>query len=183
MTFDLLYVDSPWKFKTYSAKGMGRSADNHYPTMTLKEIRALDVVSLANKNCILLTWITDPFLEAGMEIFKHWGFKYSTVGFYWAKLNQSGEGWFMGTGYHSRANPELCLLYTRGKGLRRINMDVRKLIVAPLGKDHSAKPHETYNRIERLYGDVSRVELFARNAREGWRNWGLDAPEGMWSWK
>ena len=85
---------------------------------------------------------------------------------------------FTGLGYYTRANPEQCWLFVkdkpngaRGRGLTRIDKGVRRLIVSPIGR-HSAKPHETYNRIERLFGDVSRVELFARNLREGWDSWG-----------
>lgn len=33
---------------------------------------------------------------------------------------------------------------------------------------HSYKPEEQYSKIEELFGDVSRIELFARNTRPGW---------------
>src|SRR3546814_7703369 len=55
----VLLADPPWRYMTYSAAGLGRSADAHYETMTLDQIRALPVVELAEKGCVLLMWVTD----------------------------------------------------------------------------------------------------------------------------
>lgn len=87
------------------------------------------------------------------------------------------EGWHFGLGYHSRANPELCLLGKRGKGLKRVDNTVARLIIAPVA-EHSRKPAEARRRIERLYGDVPRLEMFARQRRPGWDIWGNQAPGG-----
>jgi N6-adenosine-specific RNA methylase IME4 len=48
----------------------------------------------ANKDCILLMWTTDPFLQKSFEVIESWGFTYKTVGFVWAKLNRKSSGWF-----------------------------------------------------------------------------------------
>ena len=78
----------------------------------------------------------------------------------------------MGTGYYTRANPELCLLFTRGNP-KRISSAVRKLIIAPR-REHSRKPDETRERIERLVAGPY-CELFARASAPGWDSWGLEA--------
>lgn len=169
--FDLIYADPPWNWKARSQKGEGRSAKNHYSVMDLQAIKDLPVSSLAEKDSILLMWVTDPFLQMSFEVAQAWGYRYSTVCFYWVKTLRKSEGYHMGNGYYTRANPEQCLLFRRGKAVPRIDKGVAKLIMAPIDK-HSAKPHETYNRIERLFGRVSRVELFARNYRDGWESWG-----------
>jgi N6-adenosine-specific RNA methylase IME4 len=89
------------------------------------------------------------------------------------------SNWFMGMGYGSRRNTEDCWLFTRGKPERRMfdvdgvikkDQSVRELIVAPVG-EHSRKPAETYDRIERMF-DGPYLELFARNSRIGWQAWG-----------
>jgi hypothetical protein len=49
------------------------------------------------------------------------------------------------------------------------------MVYAPLGR-HSAKPAVVRHRLDQLYGDVPRIELFARQAAEGWDAWGLEAP-------
>lgn len=55
--------------------------------------------------------------------------------------------------------------------MKRKDRAVRRLIVAPRNR-HSEKPIEAYSRIERLFGNVSRDELFARIRRAGWDAFG-----------
>jgi hypothetical protein len=52
--FGVIYADPPWRFEPYSrVTGMDRAADNHYPTSTLEEIKALAVASIAAPDCVL----------------------------------------------------------------------------------------------------------------------------------
>lgn len=169
--YDLILADPPWNWKAYSAKGEDRSAKNHYPVMSLQDIKDMPIGELANKNSVLLMWATDPLLDRAIEVIKAWGFKYKTIGFYWAKKNKKSDTFFMGNGYYTRANPEICLLATRGKGLTRMDKGVPRLIVAPIGR-HSEKPLETQLRTERLFGEVSRLEMFARCRLPGWDAFG-----------
>jgi N6-adenosine-specific RNA methylase IME4 len=41
---------------------------------------------------------------------------------------------------------------------------------------HSVKPTQVYVEIERMYPDLPKIELFARNRREGWHSWGAELP-------
>lgn len=173
--YRLIYADPPWTFATYSRKGKGRSAEAYYDCMSLAEIGRLPVAEWAAKDCVLLLWATDPLLPMAFEVIRAWGFTYKTVGFYWAKLNKSAEptlyrdtSFFTGLGFWTRANPELCLLATRGHPKRR-RADVRKLIVSPR-REHSRKPDEAYARIEALC-EGPYLEMFARTARPGWESW------------
>lgn len=168
--YGVIYADPAWKFAVRSPKGAGRSAEQHYPCMKLPDIKALPVLEHAADDCVLLMWVTDPFLEKGFEVIKSWGFTYKTVGFYWAKTNQSGSP-FMGGGYWTRANPEQCLLATRGSP-KRLNKDVRRLVVDQR-REHSRKPDRMYRDIERL-APGPYCELFARSGRPGWDSWGND---------
>ena len=45
--YSIIYADPPWHYKTYSPKGNGRSAEKHYPTMSIEQIKALPVEKLA----------------------------------------------------------------------------------------------------------------------------------------
>ena len=177
--YRVIYADPPWTFATYSRKGKGRSAEAWYDCMSPADIRALPVQEWAAPDCILLLWVTDPLLPQAFEVIRDWGFTYKTVGFYWAKLNKSANraiycdrSFFAGLGFWTRANPELCLLATRGRPHRR-RADVRKLIVSPR-REHSRKPEEAYARIEAL-AEGPYLELFARSAHPGWDVWGLEA--------
>lgn len=54
----------------------------------------------------------------------------------------------------------------------------RGVIIAPVGK-HSQKPEEQYAKIERLYPNADRIELFARQKRPGWDCWGNNLPDSI----
>lgn len=169
--YDLILADPPWNWKAYSKKGEDRSAKNHYPVMKLQDIKDMPIGQLAAANSVLLMWATDPLLDRAFEVITAWGFKYKTVGFYWAKKNKKADTFFMGNGYYTRANPEICLLATRGKGLHRYDAGVPRLIVSRRGR-HSEKPTESHRGIERLFGEVDRLELFARCRQPGWDAFG-----------
>jgi N6-adenosine-specific RNA methylase IME4 len=177
--YRLIYADPPWTFATYSRKGKGRSAEAYYDCMPLAEIERLPVAEWAAKDCVLLLWATDPLLPTAFDVIRAWGFTYKTVGFYWAKLNKFADpdfyrdaSFFTGLGFWTRANPELCLLATRGHPKRR-RADVRKLIVSAR-REHSRKPDEAYARIEALC-EGPYLEMFARTARPGWSSWPAEA--------
>jgi N6-adenosine-specific RNA methylase IME4 len=167
-----IYADPPWHFRNWSAKGTGRNAVSHYDCMSVSELAALPVVDLAADDCVLFLWATDPLLPRALELIHAWGFEYKTVGFYWVKTNaaaKSDQDFFTGLGYWTRANPEQCLLATRGKPSRK-SKDVRRLIV-DRRREHSRKPDQVRDRIERLVPGPY-VELFARETKPGWDCWG-----------
>lgn len=172
-SYKIILADPPWTFKVWSDKGKGRSAENHYPVMSLEDIKSLDVASIANDNSVLFLWAIDPMLDKAFEVIEAWGFTYKTVGFYWIKTNVKSDGFHFGLGYYTRANPETCLLATRGKTLERLDRGVRKLVISPRRK-HSQKPPEVRSGIVQLFGDLPRVELFAREETEGWDAIGYD---------
>jgi len=170
--YRVIYADPPWTFKTFSVKGKGRSAEAHYDCMGLDDLKALPVADRAADDAILLMWATDPLLDKAMEVVRAWGFTYKTVGFYWVKQNASSEGFFTGMGFWTRANPEQCLLATRGHP-KRLATDVKKLVVSRR-REHSRKPDEMYGHIERLAAGPY-LEMFARSSRSGWDSWGTQA--------
>jgi N6-adenosine-specific RNA methylase IME4 len=190
--FATIVADPPWPYATYSAKGKGRSAEAHYDTMSIADIAVLPVKSWAAADSVLLLWVTKPILPQAFAVIQAWGFDYKTIGFTWVKtIPDADDGtlfgppplrFFFGMGHWTRANPEICLLATRGKP-QRSNADVAELILAPR-RAHSVKPDEIYDRIEQLL-EGPYLELFARNGvdRPGWIHWvGKDrAPARRWS--
>ena len=169
--FKIIYADPPWQYKTYSEKGKSRSAERHYPTMSKKEIQQLPVGRIADENSVLFLWVTAPFLEEGIELIRTWGFTYKTIAFTWVKKNKRQDSFFIGMGYYTRANAEFCLLATKGKILKRCSRSVSSLICSRI-EQHSKKPDEARKRIVRLFGDIPRIELFAREYENGWSCWG-----------
>ena len=164
--YSVIYADPPWSYRTWNNKGSGRTAENHYPTMTLHDICALPVADIADKDCALFLWATFPNLPQAFEAIKAWHFEYKTVAFCWVKRNKKSSSWFVGLGHWTRANAEICLLATKGKP-QRISKSVRQIVDTPIER-HSKKPDEVRNRIVELMGDVPRIELFAREHTAGW---------------
>jgi N6-adenosine-specific RNA methylase IME4 len=169
-------ADPQWKFLAYSAAGDGRSANTHYRTEELDRIKDLPIGQLAADDSALYMWVVDWFLHGAIELIAHWGFTFKTVAFTWAKTNGDQardafdeSSWHFGQGYWTRANPEMCLLATKGNPVR-LHADVRQLIVAPL-MEHSRKPDAWLERIERLT-EGPYLELNARRRRPGWTAWG-----------
>jgi N6-adenosine-specific RNA methylase IME4 len=167
--FNVIYADPPWPFEVYSAKGKQRSAERHYDTMSLEEIKALPIAELAADDCALFLWVVNPQLPGALDAIRSWGFQYKTIAFTWVKQNRGGDGLFMGLGYWTRANAESCLLATRGSP-SRLAKDVHQIVMAPVA-EHSRKPDEVRTRIERLVPGPY-LELFARRPITGWTTWG-----------
>lgn len=169
--YNIIYADPPWSYKNWSAKGTGRSAEQHYPCMKKEDIQKLDIQSIAADDCVLFLWVTFPCLEEGLELIKAWGFKYKTCAFNWVKRNKKNtNSWFFGLGYWTRANGEICLLATKGKP-KKVSSAVHQIIDTPI-EGHSKKPGEARERVVQLMGDLPRIELFARNRTDGWDVWG-----------
>ena len=168
--YGIIYADPPWHYRVYSKKGAGRSAESHYPTMTIEEIQALPVSELADKDCAMFMWITFPLLKESLSVLSAWGFKFKTIAFVWIKQNRKSDSLFWGMGYWTRANAEFCVLATKGKP-KRMAKNVHQVIVSHI-EEHSKKPDEARRRIVRLMGDLPRIELFARQKSAGWDVWG-----------
>lgn len=177
MKYQIIYADPPWQYKDKS-KSHGGGAESHYPTMSLEQICELPISTIADDNAVLLLWVTMPFLPEGLKVMESWGFKYKTCAFTWVKTNKDGSI-YMGMGRYTRANAEICLLGTKGKGLPRQNASVKNTHLFPRSR-HSEKPREFRWMIETLFAtyksqtsiEPPAVELFARQKTEGWDVWG-----------
>jgi N6-adenosine-specific RNA methylase IME4 len=180
--YQIIAADPPWQFQTWSARGGGRSALRYYPTMSTDAICSLPVAKIAASQSVLFLWTIFTRLPDALDVMACWGFVYKTVAFTWVKTNKDGSP-FMGLGYYTRQNAEVCLLGVRGasrlsaSSLQRVAADVSSVVLSPR-REHSRKPNEVYQRIERLFGPAKRLEMFAREARPGWTPWGLGAPTG-----
>lgn len=164
--YKVIYADPPWQYKVYSPKGEGRSAETHYHTMNIHDIRSLPVTDIAADDCILFLWVTFPCLLDGISVMESWGFAYKTCGFNWVKRNKKSDSFFLGLGFWTRSNSEICLLGTKGRP-KRVSKAVAQVCDARI-MEHSKKPDEIRDRIVQLCGDIPRIELFARERYEGW---------------
>lgn len=167
MTYGVLLVDPPWLFRTRGVQGT-RHASNHYDVMRIDDICKLQVP--ADDNCAMFLWATWPNLMDAFRLIEAWNFTYRTIAWVWVKKNKKADTFFTGLGYYTRSNTEPCLLAVRGR-MKVQDRGVQSLIVSRI-RAHSQKPDEQYEKIERLYPEASKLEMFARQKREGWHSWG-----------
>jgi N6-adenosine-specific RNA methylase IME4 len=163
--FGAIMADPPISFATYSPKGDGRCPQTHYRCTPIAELLALPVAELAADDSFLFLWLPLRSVYQVVPLMQAWGFTFSGSAFVWAKQNKSGAGWFMGNGFTTRHNVEICWLGRRGKPQRK-SKGIRELVIAPR-REHSRKPDEVYQRIEALAAGPY-LELFARQQWPGW---------------
>ncbi len=169
--FAIVYADPPWDYKgqlQHAGPGSGDSggAIRHYDTVTLDDLKQLDVAGIAADDALLFMWATSPHLDQAIELGVAWGFSWATVAFVWDKQR-------VNPGFYTMSQCELCLVFKRGRiPAPRGARNVRQL-VSERRSTHSRKPAEVRRRIELMFPDQRKVELFARDARlPGWTVWG-----------
>jgi len=167
--YQIIYADPPWSYRD-KKNNDPRMGGKTYPIMELQDIKALPVENICHKNCALALWATMPLLKEALGVIEAWGFQYTTCLFNWVKLNPSGEGIYSGLGHWVNGNAELCLFGKRGRPTRVIK-NVKQIQMWPRTR-HSAKPPRIRSEIVRLFGDIPRIELFARRKTPGWDVWG-----------
>jgi N6-adenosine-specific RNA methylase IME4 len=174
MKYKIIYADPPW---SYTNKSLNRGgAERHYKTTGTDELCNIDVQSVCDDDCILFMWATFPKMADALKLIEAWGFTYKTNGFTWIKKNKISLTNFWGMGRWTRANAEVCLIGVKGKP-KRISAGVHSVIETRIGK-HSAKPAIVRDKIIELVGDLPRLEMFAREAPEGWDVFG-DQVDGV----
>lgn len=168
--YGAILADPPWSFKSWSGKTgtPHRTANDHYTTTATTDLKDLPVASVAAKDCALFMWVVDSHIGEAIDLGRAWGFEIKTKAFTWVKTTEAGTP-RIGMGYWTRKQTEICLMFTRGKPKRK-DMGVRELIMSPR-REHSRKPDEQYERIERLVAGPY-LELFARQTWPGWTAWG-----------
>ena len=181
--YGLIYADPPWKFKVWDDEtGLGKSAQAHYDCMDIEDIKTLPVQYITAPDCLLVMWTTWPFLDQALEVIDRWGFKYKSGGA-WGKRSrgtkrpqhklsktQRGLKWAFGGGYIMRNACDPFLIASVGKP-EISSHSIRNFVEARV-REHSRKPDEFYPMLEALRPNAKKIELFARQRREGWDAWG-----------
>ena len=140
----------------------------HFPTVPLGDLKQLPVVDIASTDSLLFMWATGPHLDQAIELGRSWGFAWATIAFVWDKCK-------VNPGYYTMSQCELCLVFKRGRiPTPRGKRNIRQLVTAER-QAHSAKPEEVRRRIDAMFPEATKVELFARDIPDGaWVAWGLE---------
>ncbi len=173
--YAIIYADPPWDYQgqlQHAGPGSGDSggAVRHYPTVKLSDLKRLDVNAIAADDALLFMWATSPHLDQAIVLGQAWGFQWATVAFVWDKQR-------VNPGFYTMSQCELCLVFKRGRiPAPRGARNVRQLVSEPRAA-HSRKPDEVRRRIEAMFPEQHKIELFAREAHvPGWDLWGEEIP-------
>ncbi len=169
--FGTILADPPWRFTNRT----GKMAPEHkrlsrYSTMTLAQIMELPVPQLVSGKSHLYLWVPNALVLEGLEVMRRWGYTYKT-NLIWYKVRKDGGPDGRGVGFYFRNVTELVLFGVRGAMRTREAGRRQTNVVVSRKREHSRKPDELYDIIERCSPGPF-LELFARHPREGWAQWG-----------
>jgi len=172
--YDVILADPPWSY--YGQQDKWGAAAKFYDLMPDGDIASLPVSRLAKRESVLFLWATCPRLDVAIDTMRAWGFTFRGVAFVWVKTTKDGRPIGARGVRPSIVKPttEIVLagsMTTKGRPMPIASEAVRQVVLAPVGR-HSAKPTAVAERIEELYPSAKRVELFARERRNGWDAWG-----------
>jgi len=165
--YNLIVVDPAWNVKKLTRKARPNQTKMDYKTMSLDEIKNLDIGSIAEDNCWCFLWTTQKFLFKSKEVLEGWGFKHLLT-MVWEKTYGRSAGMPL---FGFRWNAEFILVGYRNKPPLWIKG--KPLIPAVFSAEnirHSQKPKRFYDMVRPL-GD-KRIDIFARDRKEGWDAWG-----------
>ena len=162
--YQTIYADPPWA--EVGGGKIKRGADEHYSLMKQTDLLSVSyqIKRICAANAHLYLWVTNNFLEDGLELTKAWGFEYKTHGI-WDKE-------MMGMGYWFRGQHELLLVATRGKFSPPEQALRISSVIRERRSGHSKKPVYVRDMIARWYPNADKLEMFARDAGENWDIWG-----------
>lgn len=208
MKFNVVIADCPWNFAdNLSMSDVARGAAANYNTMSIEDIKNLDIRTIVDPDgCLLALWVPSSLLQEGLDTMKSWGFEQKQT-YIWVKTKKEPLKslasslkkslsifkktsttkeikdalfktvsdfvpdkilqFFMGRLF--RQTHEICLLGINNKKIYKLlkNKSQRSVCFGQNMK-HSQKPDDLHHSLEAMFGDVPKIELFARRKKEGW---------------
>lgn len=173
--WDVILLDPPWSH--YGAQDKWGAAAKFYPCLSDDELKQMPIMGLAKQSSVVFCWATCPRLNFAISLLEHWGFAYRGIAFVWVKTAKATGKPIGARGVRPsiiKPTTELVIAASptkKGRPMPLGSEAVAQVVMSPTGK-HSEKPVEAMERIELLYPNASRLELFARRSRPGWSAWG-----------
>lgn len=172
MKYDIVYTDPPWKQTKGNARkcraNQGKELD--YPTMEIDDIFEIQKTFFENCNPKhnIFMWTIDKYLHIAEQEMKKLGYELHAR-FIWDKENGVAPAFTV-----RFAHEYLLWFYKKGN----ILMPCEKMrgkyttVLREASTKHSKKPICAYEMIENMFPNTTKIELFARNRRNGWYCWG-----------
>ena len=173
--YNIIYTDPAWEM---GSKSKNRELVPKYDVMQSKDIIDLPVENLADENCALLMWTINAKIPDAIKLIKKIGFRYVGIAFCWVKTSKTtGKPNCRMAGNYTLQGIELCLLAIKGS-MKTQDRTVRQVLMHPR-LYHSKKPDVIREEIVRLFGDLPRIEMFARHNYSGWDAWGNEVEDSI----
>lgn len=163
--FPIIYADPPWQYDHLIS--VSREIEEQYPTMSIEEICSMGIQDITTPDAMLFLWVPPSFLPKGLLVISSWGFSYLTS-MVWDKQK-------IGLGYYARQQHEHILIAGKGTPIVPDPSTLSPSIISAKRTEHSKKPVQMYEVIERMYPKLPKIELFSRKPRDGWEAWGNEA--------
>lgn len=191
MKYSVVVCDPPWAFDDKlkkMKKRVHRSADSQYSTMSEKEIMNLDVKSIADElGCLLALWVPSSYLPVGLQVISAWGFTYKQM-FIWNKMQNGYRAkdyskedlnlaTRVGMGRIFRNSHEVALIGVMGSVQKKIVDRSQRTVSFDINVRHSVKPDTLQQRLDKTFGDVPKLEMFARRVLPSWTCVGNECPD------
>ncbi len=179
--YGVILADPPWGYSVNKGNGV---ANNHYSTMTCKDLLDLPIGEMGKDDSILLMWATWPFWPFALDLVKKWGYEYKTV-IPWLKIKNINVNLFdkqadimtqWGVGFWARGCSEPLIIAKRGNASHPndpplgLITDREGYIFLGPRLQHSRKLNSVYEYASLFDGPY--LELFARRSHPGWDVWG-----------
>ena len=176
--YNIIYADPPWKQTKGGLRkvrpNQGKELD--YKTISLDEIKDIlkSFRDRGEENHTMFCWTIDKFLFEAEQMLKELGYKLHAR-MIWDKTNGVAPAFTV------RYSHEYLLYCYHGK-FSPVAQEFRgkyTTVFREQATKHSKKPLIAYEMIENLYPDTNKIELFARNKREGWDVWGNEVENSI----
>jgi N6-adenosine-specific RNA methylase IME4 len=164
--FGTVVIDPPWPVQKIDRDVRLNQDAFDYPTMTEAEIETFwkaEVASRLEDDCHLFMWTTQKFLPTTFDLIERLSFRY-VLTMVWHK-----PGGFQPIDL-PQYNCEFTIYARRGSPVFVDTKNFDCCFSAPR-REHSRKPDAFYDVIRRVTGG-SRIDVFSREAREGFAQYG-----------
>ena len=174
--YQCIVIDPPWFYRLRNQDKTHRNRINYKP-MHIEEILSLPVPDLSDcRGSVLWLWFTNNHMIEAAQCLQTWGFELKTI-LTWEKVTKDGTKTHLGVGHWLRNSTEHCALAVRGnvKAFAGRTLTNESTILHSPRREHSRKPESFYQLVDKLCPDITKLEMFARESRDGWDCWGDEA--------
>ncbi|MHC5747025.1 MAG: MT-A70 family methyltransferase [Nostoc sp.] len=174
--YQCIVIDPPWFYRLRNQDKTHRNRINYKP-MHIEEILSLPVPDLSDRTgSVLWLWYTNNHMIEAAQCLQTWGFELKTI-LTWEKVTKDGTKTHLGVGHWLRNSTEHCALAVRGnvKAFSGRTLTNESTILHSPRREHSRKPESFYQLVDKLCPDITKLEMFARESRDGWDCWGDQA--------